>query len=178
MLRKLRLWGSQGFTSALQVLNLHLPGIAKVRDTSCPILLLALLLPLLPQRATTPLVPNTVEHPRSRDATPDTLSHLQPLPHEGPKTSFTVYSFLARVLVALPTTKEVHFGSGKADLPGRHVALYTDLALPVCERQAGGGDLRRLVGPDGSRLGPVPHRRGVAAPFQTRGAAAPRALYA
>ena len=77
---------------------------------------------------------------------------------QGPKTSFTVYSFLARVLVTQPTTKEVHFGSGKADLPGRHVALYTDLALPVCERQAGGGDLRRLVGPDGFKPGPVPHR--------------------
>ena len=117
-----------------------------------------------------------MERPRSRSSAPDTLSYLQSLPHVGPETSFTVYSFLARVLVTQSTTKEVHFGSGKADLHGRHVALYTDLALPVCERQAGGGDLRRLVGPDGFKPGPVPHRRGVAAPFQTRGAA-PRALY-
>src|SRR5918993_5309649 len=51
MLRKLSLRGSKGFTSGLQVANLHLRGIAKGRDPSCPILLLpALLLLLSPQR--------------------------------------------------------------------------------------------------------------------------------
>src|SRR5829696_10158556 len=50
MLRKLRSRGSQGFTSGLQVANLHLRGIAKGRDATAPILFPALLLLFSPQR--------------------------------------------------------------------------------------------------------------------------------
>src|SRR5918997_1559473 len=127
-------------------------------------------------QATAPLDPKTVERPP--DPGRRTVYLLMPFPHVSPETSFTVYIGSSRGTVAQLATKEVRFGSGKADLRRRHVALYPDLAFSLLEREAGGGDLRRPLGPDGAQPGPVPRRRGgVATPSRTRGAT-PRTLYA
>ena len=52
--------------------------------------------------------------------------------------------------------REIRFGRVERDIPGRHPALHPALALPVYERQAGDGNLRGAVGPDGPQPEPDP----------------------
>ena len=53
-------------------------------------------------------------------------------------------------------TKEVDFEPVKGNPSGRYPALYLALIVPVLERPAGDGDLRRAVGSDDPRLGSDP----------------------